>query len=428
MSGVSDFVVVANRLPVDRTDTGWGTSPGGLVAALAPVLRARSGSWVGWPGEAGARIEPFTSEGIDLHPVYLDECDFQNFYEGMANSTLWPLYHDLIVAPRYDNLWWEAYRDVNERFAHATAAAAARNAVVWVQDYQLQLVPGILRRLRPDLTVGFFLHIPFPSPDLFRQLPWRNEVMEGFAGADLVGFQRAEDERNYRALVGDAGPRTGAFPISIDPAAIPRGGQGDVEKLRASLGNPVTMMLGVDRLDYTKGILHRLLAVENLLEKGLLSDVAVVQLAIPSRERIDQYKQTRREVEEAVGRINGRFGRVGSPVVHYLHRAVPKRDLGALYTAADVMLVTPFKDGMNLVAKEYVSCHPDGDGALVLSEFAGAAAELRDAYLCNPFDVSSIEQAIIDAVAGDPARMRAMHRWVAQHDVARWAACFLDEL
>ncbi|MEX3504555.1 trehalose-6-phosphate synthase [Corynebacterium sp. LK2510] len=430
MKGANRFVVVANRLPVDRSSTGdgWEASPGGLVAALAPVLRSHTGCWVGWPGEIDLDVEPFEFEGIDLRPVALNQEDYENFYEGFSNSSLWPLYHDLIVAPRYEQEWWDSYREVNQRFAQAAAEAAEQGGVVWVQDYQLQLVPGLLREMRPDLTIGFFLHIPFPSPDIFRQLPWRDEIAQGLEGCDLIGFQRAEDEQSFRALVGDAGPRTGTFPISIDPAAIHRGSAADVEKLRASVGNPATVMLGVDRLDYTKGILQRLLAVESLLEKGELDDVAVIQLATPSRERLDHYQETRRDVEEAVGRINGRFGDVGRPVVHYINRPVPKERLGVFYAAADVMLVTPFKDGMNLVAKEYVAAHPDGDGALVLSEFAGAAVELDRANLCNPFDLTSVEDAILAAVKGDAEAMRAMHRHVAEHDVDRWASSFLEAL
>ncbi|WP_291314068.1 alpha,alpha-trehalose-phosphate synthase (UDP-forming) [Corynebacterium sp. UBA2622] len=430
MTGANSFVVVANRLPVDRAESGdgWETSPGGLVAALAPVLRRHEGCWVGWPGEVDERLDPFEFDGIQLHPVALDQSDFENFYEGFSNSSLWPLYHDLIVPPRYETEWWDSYLDVNRRFAEAAASAADDNAVVWVQDYQLQLVPGLLREMRPDLTIGFFLHIPFPSPDLFRQLPWREEITQGLEGCDLIGFQRGEDEENFRALVGEDGPRTGTFPISIDPESIVRGGREDVEKLRESLGNPATLMLGVDRLDYTKGILQRLLAVEELLEQGKLDDVTVVQLATPSRERIDHYRETRREVEEAVGRINGRFGTVGRPVVHYIHRPVPKESLGTFYAAADVMLVTPFKDGMNLVAKEYVSCHPEGDGALVLSEFAGAAGELSQAFLCNPFDLPSVEEAILGAVKGNPEAMKQMYAWVSEHDVDRWAKAFLEAL
>ena len=424
--GDNEFVVVANRLPVDKVGDHYEVSPGGLVAALAPVLRAREGCWVGWPGNIGETLEPFEFGGISLLPVTLDQDDFEGFYEGFSNSTLWPLYHDLIVTPEYRQEWWERYVAVNEKFAEATAKAAGKNATVWVQDYQLQLVPGMLRELRPDLTIGFFLHIPFPAPALFQQLPWRDEILSGLSGCDLIGFQRTTDEENFRLLTTDI--RTGTFPISIDADEVQAATESSIRTLRNSLGNPKHVLLGVDRMDYTKGILQRLLAVEELLEEGELDDIAVVQLATPSRERIEHYRKTRTEVEQAIGRINGRFGQVGRPVVHYIHRGVPKNKLGTFYAAADIMLVTPFKDGMNLVAKEYVAAHPKGDGALVLSEFAGAAVELNQAYLCNPFDLGSVKAAIVAATDPDPARMRAMHDWVMEHDVTRWAQDFLEAL
>ena len=432
----NQFVVVANRLPVDHIDGQWVASPGGLVAALAPVLKANQGCWVGWPGEPGASFDPFDNDGITLHPVQLDDDDFHLFYEGFSNSTLWPLYHDLIVTPAYHRHWWQQYREVNERFAREAAEVAGEGATVWVQDYQLQLVPGLLRELRPDVTIGFFLHIPFPSPDLFRQLPWRAEVLRGLEGADLIGFQRTRDEQNFRDLAKThslSTPRTATFPISIDSSDFGQADQEAIDRVRGSVANPRTLMLGVDRLDYTKGILQRLTAIEELLEEGRLDSVAMIQVATPSRERIASYKKTRAGVEEAVGRINGRYGKLGNPVIHYEHHSVPKSTLRDYYSAADIMLVTPFKDGMNLVAKEYVACHPDGSGALVLSEFAGAAEELDRAHLCNPFDVEGVKGAIMGAVdkqGTDEARdaMLAMNAHVLEHDVARWADAFLDAL
>lgn len=467
MSGDNSFVVVANRLPVDLNTAPdgtrtWTPSPGGLVAALSPVLEDQQGCWVGWPGVPDEAPEPFrTDAGVLLHPVRLTEADFEGFYEGFSNASLWPLYHDLIVTPVYHREWWAAYRDVNLRFAQEVAEVAAEGATVWVQDYQLQLVPGILRQLRPDLRIGFFLHIPFPGPDLFRQLPWREEIIRGLLGADLIGFHLESNARNFLDLCagttglsvsGHASTRrtdahvtthdgrrvgVGAFPISIDMDSLGTRMDGGVEKLRADVGDPRTVILGVDRLDYTKGILQRLLAFEELLESAALDPATTVllQIATPSRERIDQYRVTRSQVEEAVGRINGRFGSVGHPVVHYLHRSLPKNQLRTYYEAADVMLVTPFKDGMNLVAKEYVACHPDGSGALVLSEFAGAAVELHEANLCNPFDLESIKRAVLTAVQGLATspdvmaeRMSAMHARVRDFDVDRWASAFLAAL
>lgn len=432
----NQFVVVANRLPVDHVDGRWVASPGGLVAALAPVLKANQGCWVGWPGAPNASFEPFDNDGITLNPVQLDDDDFHLFYEGFSNSTLWPLYHDLIVTPAYHRHWWQRYRSVNEKFAREAAKVAAVGATVWVQDYQLQLVPGLLRKLRPDVTIGFFLHIPFPGSDLFRQLPWRDEVLRGLEGADLIGFQRARDEQNFRDIATTSSlstPRTGTFPISIDTSEFGRSDDAAIDKVRGSVANPRTLMLGVDRLDYTKGILQRLTAIEELLEEGRLDSVAMIQVATPSRERIASYKKTRAGVEEAVGRINGRYGSLGNPVVHYEHHSVPKSKLRDYYSAADIMLVTPFKDGMNLVAKEYVACHPDGSGALVLSEFAGVAEELDRAHLCNPFDVEAVKGAIVEAVDKQNSleardAMLAMHAHVMEHDVTRWADSFLDAL
>ncbi|GAA1472142.1 trehalose-6-phosphate synthase [Corynebacterium felinum] len=463
--GTNDFVVVANRLPVDQSVSPegaitWSPSPGGLVTALSPVLEKHRGCWVGWPGTTEQAPEPFrTDSGVLLHPVTLTAEDFENFYEGFSNATLWPLYHDLIVPPQYHRQWWEAYREVNEKFARETASVAAEGATVWVQDYQLQLVPGILRQIRPDLTIGFFLHIPFPAPDLFRQLPWREEIVRGVLGSDVIGFHLESNARNFIHVVehvsglevaGQVGVRqagakvqasdgrwvhVGAFPISIDPTPF-LNQQVDVAKIRAELGNPRVLILGVDRLDYTKGILQRLHAIEEMHELGALEpDTLFLQIATPSRERIDHYQATRAEVEQAVGRINGRFGQIGRPVVSYHHTSLPKWRLVELYSAADVMLVTPFKDGMNLVAKEYVACHGDGSGALVLSEFAGAAEELAQAYLCNPFDVESIKRQLqhsTKALAQDPdsarARMRQLHTQVVDHDVNVWANAFLHAL
>lgn len=486
--GAHDFVVVANRLPVDLLNnadgtTEWKASPGGLVSALSPILESRQGCWVGWPGVADASPEPFYNDaGALLHPVTLSEYDYEAFYEGFSNATLWPLYHDLIVPPTYHREWWTAYREVNTRFAEHAAAVAAPGATVWVQDYQLQLVPGILRQLRPDVRIGFFAHIPFPHPDIFRQLPWRHEIIRGLLGADVVGFQLTTDANHFLQLVaagygvsnhdardslestpqgpgfsalGTASLReitarittpdarevgVAAFPISLDSAAqleFTDADAAEIARLRADLGNPQVVFLGVDRLDYTKGIVERLQAFEELLEAGVLHprEVSFVQLATPSRERIEHYRKTRSVVEETVGRINGRFSTFGHPVVHYQHTSVPKQTLRRYYRLADVMVVTPFKDGMNLVAKEYVACHNDGTGALVLSEFAGAANELPQAVLCNPFDMESIKTAMVTAVAGlreHPERMRDrmqhMHAHVLEYDVARWAQSFLSNL
>jgi trehalose 6-phosphate synthase len=468
IEGSSDFVVVANRLPIDQVrlpdgTTTWKRSPGGLVTALEPLLRKQHGAWIGWPGVADSDEEPIVQDGLRLFPVRLSADDVADYYEGFSNATLWPLYHDVIVKPIYRREWWDRYVDVNRRFAEATSRAAAPGATIWVQDYQLQLVPKMLRMLRPDLTIGFFLHIPFPPVELFMQMPWRTEIIEGLLGADLVGFHLPGGAQNFlilaRRLVGantsrgtvgvrsrfgevQVGFRTvkvGAFPISIDSAdldtkARDRGIRQRAKEIRAELGNPRKVMLGVDRLDYTKGIDVRLRAFSDLLaeKRADRTDTVLVQLATPSRERVESYIEMREDIERQVGHINGEYGEIGRPVVHYVHRAIPRDDLIAFFVAADIMLVTPLRDGMNLVAKEYVACRSDLGGALVLSEFTGAAAELRQAYLCNPHHTDgvklAIEQALDQSAEEGKRRMRAMRRQVLAHDVDRWARSFLDAL
>jgi trehalose 6-phosphate synthase len=458
------FVVVSNRLPVDRvTDadgsSSWTRSPGGLVTALEPVMRDAEGAWVGWAGQPDLTFDPFENEGIHIVPVALSELDIERFYEGFSNDTLWPLYHDVIAPPAYHREWWESYVTVNQRFADAAASVSAQGAVVWVQDYQLQLVPRMLRESRPDLTIGFFNHIPFPPYGIFSQLPWRTQLIEGLLGADVVGFQRVADSGNFsravRRLTGFATKNPAievaspgqpvrrviarAFPISIDARSFeslarePRIQQ-RAREIREGLGNPRTVMLGVDRLDYTKGIQHRLKAFGELLAENRVDveDITLVQVASPSRERVKAYMQLRDEIELTVGRINGDFGTMSHQAISYHHHGYPRDEMVALYLAADILLITALRDGMNLVAKEYVASRFDDDGVLILSEFAGASDELKRALLVNPHDIEGLKQTIVDAI-GMPARermsrMRSLRKRVLENDVARWSNNFLQTL
>ncbi len=458
----ADMIVVSNRLPVDHdpsVEGGWRRSPGGLVAALEPVLQRTGGAWVGWPGTADLEIDPFELEGMSLVPVALSAEDVALYYEGFSNDTIWPLYHDVISPPAYHREWWEAYVRVNRRFAEAVASTAADGAVVWVQDYQLQLVPRMLRELRPDLVIGYFHHIPFPAYGIYAQLPWRKQVLEGLLGADVIGFQRVQDAGNFATAVRrqlgfetkagairvpepDGAVRTAvakAYPISIDAdlyeelARRPEV-QARAAEIRESLGNPKTILFGVDRLDYTKGIGHRLKAYGELLEDHRLDveDVTLVQVASPSRERVAAYMQLRDEIELTVGRINGDHDTVGHTAIRYLHHSYPREEMVALYLAADVMLVTALRDGMNLVAKEYVASRVDGRGVLVLSEFTGAADEMSQAVKVNPHDIEGLKDAIMTAIEMSPSeqgrRMRALRRRVRDHDVADWSRRFLSDL
>jgi trehalose 6-phosphate synthase len=457
-----DLVVAANRLPVDRVvgpdgEAEWRRSPGGLVTAMESVMQEHRGAWVGWAGEAGEAPEPLMEHDMYLRPVALSEQDIREYYEGFSNDTLWPIYHDVIVPASFHRQWWTAYQRVNRKFAEAIAEVAAEGATVWVHDYQLQLVPALIRELRPDVRIGWFNHIPFPPVELFAQLPWRSALVEGLLGADYLGFQRVADANNFlracRQLVGLATRgdtvtlggsqgrvvRASAIPISVDHKGLERLARSPevkarAKEIRASLGNPHTLILGVDRLDYTKGIRHRLKAYDELLRDSSVKppDVTFVQVATPSRERVETYRDLRHEVEGTVGRINGEYSDIGSSAVYYLHHSYPRSEMAAMFLAADIMLVTPLRDGMNLVAKEYVSCRYDNGGALVLSEFAGAWHELHQSYACNPHDIEGLKQTILHAMnAPDQEKrrlMKAMRRRVADHDVQRWAARFLAAL
>jgi trehalose 6-phosphate synthase len=418
-------------------------------------MQNHHGAWIGWTGSPDEKVDPFDNDGMHLVPVMLSAEDVQLYYEGFSNATLWPLYHDVIVAPEFHREWWESYVSVNRRFAEAAADAADDNADVWVHDYQLQLVPAMLRRLRPDVRIGFFLHIPFPPTELFAQMPWRRQILDGLMGADLVGFQRPGAASNFARLArnrmglrtrgdrihlpDDRIVRAKAFPISIDVNELEKLARqpettARAAEMRQEVGSPTHILLGVDRLDYTKGIRQRLRAFGELLDEKRISvdDAVFIQVATPSRERVEQYRVLRDEIELLVGRINGEHGRIGTPAINYLHTSYSRTEMAALFRAADVAVVTPLRDGMNLVAKEYVSTRYDDTGALVLSEFAGAADEFRQAFLVNPHDINGMKDTIVDAMNTDDRqlgrRMKAMRKHLAAHDVNVWAQSFLKAL
>ncbi len=424
------------------------------MSALTPVLERSPGAWVGWTGSAGPAPHPFAMDDLLNVPVPISEEELQHYYSGFCNRTIWPLYHDAVRQPEYHRRWWARYLAVNERFAQAAAEVAELRGRIWVHDYQLQLVPGMIRELRPDLRIGFFLHIPFPPEELFARLPWRRRILEGILGADIIGFQTQLGAENFIRLIRrftdadvsarrvqfrDRSIKVGAFPVSIDFQRYEQAARAESvtersEQLRQQLGLGRKLIAGIDRLDYTKGIDVRLKAFHELLSSGRKSirDCVLVQVAVPSRGLVEEYQDLRREVEELVGQINGEFGEVGVAAVHYLHRNLPFEELLAIYRAAQVMLITPFGDGMNLVAKEYVATRYDDSGVLVLSEFAGAARELKDALLVNPHDVDGLTATIDVALSMQPEeaaeRMRAMRAVVRNHTVFDWAESFVAEL
>lgn len=459
----SQFVVLANRLPVRRIEEDgearWEISPGGLVSALMPTIREhidRRGlpcAWIGWAGEGAEGIKPFEQEGIHNIPIVLSDDDLRGYYHGMSNSSLWPLYHDAIRPPKYHRRWYKTYEEVNQRFAEAAAECAGPGATVWVHDYHLHLVPGLLRKLRPDLRIGYFLHIPFPGRGLFAQLPWRQRLIEGTLGADVVGFQSEYGARNFvdLALMHTSAERieggvrfagrdivVGAFPISIDSAKIsalarePRVVQKAAE-FRHRLGDR-KILLGVDRMDYTKGIDIRLLALQDLFRSGKITvnDAVMIQSAVPTRDSVADYADLRSTIEELVGQINGEYGEVGLVGVQYMRQNLGLEELVALYLAADILLVTAYRDGMNLVAKEYIAARHDDTGVLVLSEFTGAATQLTQALIVNPHDLDGVSGAIEHAIHMPEAemnrRMHALREHVAEHDVHAWARSFIRAL
>jgi trehalose 6-phosphate synthase/phosphatase len=386
-------------------------------------------------------------------PVALSGDHIERYYNGFANRVLWPLFHYLIDRVPVDAAGWDAYRQVNEAFADAVAQEYRSGDTVWVHDYQLMLVPGLLRERLPDARIGFFLHIPFPSSEVYRILPWRRQILTGLLGADLIGFHTFAYLRHFVASLlhvegvepdidqvrlDDRAVHLGVFPMGVDAerfAALAADPQVDarVQQIRRDSGGR-QIVLGIDRLDYTKGIPRRLHAIERLLTRApeRRDRVQFIQVAVPSRGEVDSYQRFQRHVEESVGRINGACGTLSSSPVHYMHQSVSQIELVALCRAADVMLVTPLRDGMNLVAKEFVASRADGGGVLILSEFAGASAELDGAVTVNPYDVDavveSLERALSMCAQEKKARMKTLRRRVFEHDVHAWASGFLERL
>ncbi|MBI2391568.1 MAG: bifunctional alpha,alpha-trehalose-phosphate synthase (UDP-forming)/trehalose-phosphatase [Deltaproteobacteria bacterium] len=458
------LLIVSNRLPVtvkvDQGEVSLARSAGGLATAMRGPHERLDALWIGWPGDV-SRLTDAQRHAADERlaaertaPVHLSQAQVARYYDGFSNAVLWPLFHYLADKVELDaRRDWEVYAEVNDRFARAVVERWRPGDFIWVHDYQLMLLPQMLRERLPDARIGFFLHIPFPSSELFRILPWREQILRGMLGADLVGFHTASFRHNFAnsaARVLGVEPevdvvqhegravRLGVHPIGIDVAEFARlandpGVLAHAQQIRRETGGR-TLVLGVDRFDYTKGLPRRMLALERLFERGphLRKKVRLVQLAVPTRERVDAYAELRRHVNELVGRINAQYGSVGGVPIHLLHRSVPPDYVVALYLAADVMMVTPLRDGMNLVAKEFVASRVDGAGALVLSEFAGAADELSDALLVNPYDIDSVastlQRAILMSPAEQHARMRALRAQVEANDVHAWARRFLDDL
>lgn len=453
-------LIVSNRLPltavVRGNDVRLRRSSGGLATGLHGVHQRSGGLWIGWSG-AASDVSPAIRGAIEKSmraagavAISLDENELAGFYKRYSNSLLWPVLHGRQA--RGGEPDWPTYQAVNVRYANAVAEHALPGDSVWVHDYHLMLVPGLLRLRRPDLRIGFFLHTPFPEPAVFASLPDRAALLEGVLGADVIGFHTADYARRFVATVKECLPHATrdnevtvhkrvveviACPMGVDAATFSaHGGAPAVAKEASRLrgAGPCRLLVGVDRLDPTKGIPRRLLAFERLLSirPALRGRVRFIQVAVPSREDLPRYRETRTRVEEIVRRINERFGRPDWTPVEYVYGSVDVQALVALYRAADVMLVTPLCDGMNLVAKEFVASRVDGDGVLVLSDQAGAAVELRTALLVDPraLDhlVGAYESALAMSVGERRVRMRRLRHAVAANDVFHWASRFLDIL
>jgi trehalose 6-phosphate synthase/phosphatase len=457
-------LIVSNRLPVTVRDGAEGVevvpSAGGLASGLRGYYQSASAMWIGWPGPLSPDASAASRRSLEaklsshnLRVVDLEPTDVEGYYDGFSNAVIWPLFHYLLDRIPLESQNWDAYRRVNQRFANAVVDELEPGDLVWVHDYHLMLVPGMVRERRPDARIGFFLHIPFPAPEVFRILPWRRELLMGVLGADMVGFHTMSYARHFasavraqcgldashdRVRVEGRTVRLGHFPMGPDVEQFERLAQSlhvreETARLREESRGRF-LFLGVDRLDYTKGIPRRLIAFERLLQRdpSLRDKVRLIQLAVPSREGVNEYAAFRKQVDELVGRINGAVGTLDSVPIHYLHQAVTSEQLTALYCAADAMLVTPLRDGMNLVAKEFIASRTDEDGVLLLSEFAGAAEELGEAVILNPYDENGMADSMAHAMAMGQAertaRMRALRRRVLAHHVNDWAQGFLKAM
>lgn len=458
------LLIVSNRLPVTIQKRGGdlqvSQSVGGLATGLGSIYSRYDAVWTGWPGISARSITASdrdkitrTLRGINCRPVFLSDAEFEKYYNGFCNKAIWPLFHYFPHYAEYDPAYWKGYVRVNRKFCDAVCSMAEEGDRIWVHDYQLMLLPGMLREKLPDAVIGYFLHIPFPQYELFRLMPWRKEILEGLLGADLIGFHTFEYATYFfnsvRRILGyeqemtwiKAGERevkVDTFPMGIDyqrfsgeaqsPAALK-----EVRRIRRSVPSG-KVLLSIDRLDYSKGIPLRLHAFNRLLETHpeLKENVTLILVAVPSRTKIHQYAELRHEVDQQVGRINGKHGTMCWTPVRYLFKSLPFTRLLALYNLADIALISPVRDGMNLMAKEYLAAKPDGNGMLVLSEFAGAAKELGEAILVNPNNTEEFSDAIYRALtmpeAERQARVKTMQGRLRRYDLARWTSDFLDVL
>lgn len=455
-------IIVSNRLPIkikrEKNEMVYMPSEGGLATGLGSIYKEGDNIWVGWPGLAvnkSTEKDSIKDRLVEesMRPVFLSAQEIEDFYEGFSNETLWPNFHYFNQYVVYDENLWKAYQKVNRKFAAAIEEELEEGDTLWIHDYQLLLLPQMIRDIKENISIGFFLHIPFPSYESFRLLPWRRELLNGMMGADFLGFHTYDDMRHFLSSVNrlagigntngqiNVGNRpilADALPMGIDydkyatAASLPDTLDREV-RYRTSLGE-VKMILTIDRLDYSKGIPQRLKAFECFLEENssFRNSVSMVMVVVPSRDNVPKYAQLKEEIDLLVGRINGKFGRLNWTPIHYFYRSFPLNALSAFYRIAHVALVTPMRDGMNLVCKEYIASKLDQKGVLILSEMAGASKELSDAILINPNDIRQMIDAIKEALTmSEPEqkrRMKSMQESIKRYNIHAWVSLFMERL
>lgn len=453
------LLIVANRLPVkvqiDKNKVNYTASAGGLATGLNSLEVAYEKHWIGWPGTTTKN--PKQQQKIrdtlvddNIHPIFLDKKDLGLYYYGFSNKVIWPMFHYFSEFVSFNQEYWDQYLKVNERFAQHVLDVAREDDIIWVQDYHLMLLPAMLREKLPKAEIGFFLHIPFPSYELFRTLPWRNAILNGLLGADLIGFHTFGYMRHFMSAayrITGFEPKLGVFELdnrTVQVETFPMGinyeqfneavksdkVKSQIVKFRERFSDS-KLIISVDRLDYSKGIPQKLKAYDRFLEKNpeYREAVSLLIVLVPSRDVVDQYEILKEEIDEMVGNINGKYATLNWSPIHYFYRSIPFEQLAALYNLADIALVTPLRDGMNLVAKEYIASKADRRGVLILSEMAGASIELTEAILINPNDILSIEEALKTALhmplSEQKLRNRYMQQVIKRQNVKKWANNFM---
>eukprot|EP00388_Colpodella_angusta_P006923 GDKJ01020001.1.p1 GENE.GDKJ01020001.1~~GDKJ01020001.1.p1 ORF type:complete len:728 (-),score=7.62 GDKJ01020001.1:1914-4097(-) len=454
-------IIISNRLPVKITEENneytFVPSEGGLATGLGDVYRSGNSIWIGWPGfevpeDRQDEVREKLAE-LNLYPVFLTQNEINQFYEGFSNEVLWPVFHYLVTYAHYEQSYWDCYQSVNEKFAKAALQHIQHQDKVWVHDYQLLLLPGLLRAHLAEATIGFFQHIPFPSYEIFRLIPWREELLKGLIGADLIGFHTYDDVRHFLTTATRLLPINSsanilnnderqivveAFPMGIDAEKFNELTQSsDVKKeidFFRKEKEHLKIILSIDRLDYSKGILERLRAFELLLQlhPEYIGKIALFMVVVPSRDKVQQYKDLKEQIDQLVGNINAAYRSMDWIPVNYFYRSFPIEVLSALYATADICLVTPMRDGMNLVSKEYIASRKNNDGVLILSEMAGAAKELTEALIVNPNNLGDIMNSILTGLnmplEEQQQRMQAMRSIVSKYNVKHWVKNFMSRL